>query len=89
MPMPRLAGGEEVIVHTHCPHPEARIASVTAKCSDCCGTDIGGVEHSDGYVPSDMGVGGGDYVEFRWCLSCGAILGDWPKYPQLGERDDA
>jgi hypothetical protein len=80
---------EPAIVHTHCTHPAARIASVTAKCSDCSGTDIGGVEHSDGFVPSDMGIGGGDYVEFRWCLDCGAIVGDrtgWPKFPATEEE---
>jgi len=76
---------EPAIVHTHCAHPEDRVAAIVAKCSDCCGIDLNGREESDGYLPSGWGVGGGDYVEFRWCLDCGAIMGDWPKYPQLGE----
>ena len=51
-----------------------RVASLTAKCSDLCGVTYGVAEH-DGYVPSDMGIGGGDYVEFDWCLDCGKIQG--------------
>jgi len=54
-----------------------RVASITAKCADCCGTSIGEYDKSD-YVPGDMGVGGGDYVEFDWCLECGQIQGEWP-----------
>ena len=37
-----------------------RVASVVAKCSDCCGIFIGEYEKSS-YVPNDMGVGGGDW----------------------------
>lgn len=62
-----------------------RVAFVSGKCSDCCfvtmpgpnGTDV---DH-DGYVPRDMGVGGGDYVEFHFCLSCGQLQGSFPKDP--------
>ena len=40
-----------------------RVASVMAKCSDLCNVTLG--EHEiDSYVPSDMGIGGGDYIEF-------------------------
>ncbi len=46
-----------------------RIANVTAKCSDGCGVSLGSEEH-DGYVPGDMAIGGGDYIEFSWCLDC-------------------
>lgn len=54
-----------------------RIAEVNAKCSDCCGVSI--AKYNDGgYVPDDMGIGGGDYVEFRWCMECGQIQGTWP-----------
>ena len=31
-----------------------------------------------GYVPSSLNIGGGDYVEFKYCLSCGQIQGKWP-----------
>ncbi len=32
----------------------------------------------DGYVPNDLGIGGGDYVEFRLCLNCGQMQGNYP-----------
>lgn len=54
-----------------------RIAHINAKCSDLCFVDVGGQEH-DGYVPSDMGIGGGSYVEIDLCLNCGHVQGDWP-----------
>lgn len=54
-----------------------RVAGVCAKCSDCCSVSI--AKYDDGgYVPGDMGIGGGDYVEFEWCLECGQIQGEWP-----------
>lgn len=54
-----------------------RIASINAKCSDMCFAEVGGNE-SDGYVPRDMGIGGGDYVDFNYCLDCGKIQGQFP-----------
>lgn len=54
-----------------------RIASVSAKCSDCCGVSVGDA-CKDGYVPRDMGIGGGDYVEFMFCLDCGRVQGRFP-----------
>jgi len=54
-----------------------RVASVNAKCSDLCFVAIGKQER-DGYVPKDMGVGGGDYVEFDFCLDCGMVQGKFP-----------
>lgn len=27
----------------------------------------------EGYVPNDIGIGGGDYIEFSYCLDCGQI----------------
>ena len=54
-----------------------RIAQINAKCSDLCFVDIGGTEH-DGYVPRDMGIGGGDYLEIDLCLNCGHVQGEWP-----------
>ena len=62
-----------------------RIASVSAKCSDLCIVEIAGVEH-DGYVPKDMGIGGGDYVEIDLCLDCGHAQGTWPLEPTKLER---
>lgn len=54
-----------------------RLAHITAKCSDCCFIKMGEREH-DGYVPGDLGVGGGDYVELTLCLQCGHVDGEWP-----------
>jgi hypothetical protein len=33
---------------------------------------------SGGYVPRDMEVGGGDYVDIEWCLDCGQLQGKFP-----------
>lgn len=54
------------------------MAHISAKCSDCCFVDVPEAGEHDGYVPGDMGVGGGDYVSFSWCLECGQIQGTWP-----------
>lgn len=54
-----------------------RIASVSAKCSDCFFAEIDNNEH-DGYVLDDIGIGGGEYVNFKHCLDCGQIQGIWP-----------
>jgi hypothetical protein len=54
-----------------------RIVHISAKCSDLCYVSIADKEH-DGYVPRDLGIGGGDYVEFKYCLDCGQIQGEFP-----------
>ena len=54
-----------------------RVADITGKCSDCCSYSLGKNEQN-GYVPSGMGVGGGDYIEFAWCLDCGQLQGTFP-----------
>lgn len=38
---------------------------------------IGEHEHH-GYVPGDLGIGGGDDMEFDLCLDCGQLQGTWP-----------
>lgn len=58
-----------------------RIASVGGKCSDCFFASIYvGDERReyDGYVLDDMNIGGGDMLEFKYCLDCGQIQGTWP-----------
>jgi len=56
-----------------------RIMRISAKCSDrfyaCMGQTPDEVEYQ-GYVLSGAGIGGGDYVEFDYCLDCGQIQGD-------------
>lgn len=54
-----------------------RIMSATGKCSDTCGFSINGVD-ADGYVPKGIGIGGGDYIKFNYCLDCGQIQGKFP-----------
>lgn len=54
-----------------------RVADVNGKVSDMCFVSINGKEH-DGYVPKDMNIGGGDYLEFQYCLDCGQIQGKFP-----------
>ena len=59
-----------------------RVACISAKSSDCNGGTIDGKDF-DGYVPKDVGIGGGDYIDLVWCLNCGQIQGAWP-VPQQG-----
>lgn len=54
-----------------------RVLSASGKCSDRFGCDLGNVSH-DGYVPEDMGIGGGDYLAIDFCLNCGQVQGDFP-----------
>ncbi len=54
-----------------------RIANVSSKASDLHWVSIAGIE-KDGYLPSDMGIGGGDYTSFNWCLDCGQIQDKFP-----------
>jgi hypothetical protein len=63
-----------------------RLAHVTAKCSDMCSISLGSVEQSD-YVPDDMGIGGGDYIEIVLCLDCGQLQGKFPLPPTGMEED--
>lgn len=57
-----------------------RLLSVSGKVSDMGFFSVGEREH-DGYVPRDLGVGGGDYIEFTFCLECGQMRGTWPLPP--------
>lgn len=54
-----------------------RIAFISAKCSDMCSVTIG-QEHTDGYVPNRLGIGGGDFLKFKYCLECGQLQGKFP-----------
>ncbi len=60
-----------------CPNCKSeKIAHVTAKCSDMCIVSFPDETESEGYVPSKIGIGSGDYIEFSWCMSCGMIQDD-------------
>lgn len=54
-----------------------RIIQVSGKTSDCYGHTLQGKNY-EGYVPFNIGIGGGDYIEFTYCLDCGQIQGDFP-----------
>lgn len=49
-----------------------RIASVSSKCTNSCFYKYEETE-TNGYVPPEMGIGGGDYIEFDYCIECGQI----------------
>ena len=44
-----------------------RVVEITSKCSDLCFTTYKGRE-KDGYVPQDIGIGGGDYVSINFYI---------------------
>jgi hypothetical protein len=54
-----------------------RIAKVDGKTSDMCYISINGNVSND-YVPYDMGIGGGDNLEFDFCMDCGQMAGKFP-----------
>jgi hypothetical protein len=39
-------------------------------------------------LPDDLGIGGGDYVEFKYCLDCGQMQGMFPLKETELERKD-
>ena len=53
------------------------LVKVQAKCKDMCRIQYNGNEY-DGYTPGGIGIGGGDYVEFTYCLNCGQIQDSFP-----------
>lgn len=64
-----------------------RVLSVSGKCSDmgwACLQPRSDAKASDkvientGYVPADLNIGGGDYLEIDVCLECGHMRGNWP-----------
>lgn len=54
-----------------------RILSVCGKTRDLCSASFAGRDR-DGYVPYDLGIGSGDYLEFRVCLDCGQMQAAFP-----------
>jgi hypothetical protein len=60
-----------------------RIICVGGKCSDLFSASFGNAVY-DGYVLDGIGIGGGDYMEFDYCLECGQIQGEFPVTNPLG-----
>ena len=54
-----------------------RMMEVSSKCNDRCDVRLDG-EDLDGYPPSNLNIGGGDYVAFKVCADCGQMAGSWP-----------
>jgi hypothetical protein len=81
-----------------------RVLDIDAKTSDMC--SVTSYSHfntenelfpnetfpHNGYVPSDIGLGGGDYLRFAYCLECGQIQGDFPlpktEIESAGDEDE-
>lgn len=59
-----------------------RMMSVQGKSRDLHTVSIDDKSYS-GYLPDDLGIGGGDYIEIDYCLNCGTIDGEWP-LPETG-----
>ncbi len=59
-----------------------RIMRVSGKVSDRCWMEaMETMVEYDGYVPTGIGIGGNDYLEFDYCLNCGQIQDE--KFPFL------
>lgn len=65
-----------------------RTINVQAKCSDRCfvqyynsNTEVS--KDKDGYVPYDLGFGGGDYIEITIDLDTGMVVG----FPIITEEE--
>jgi hypothetical protein len=54
-----------------------RILSLSGKTSDSYSHTYKG-KYYDGYVPNGIGIGGGDEIEFMYCLKCGQIQDKFP-----------
>lgn len=55
-------------------------ARILARCSDMCSVDLAG-QHEHGYLPGDLGLGGGDHLHFAYCLDCGQVQGGFSVPP--------
>jgi len=56
-----------------------RVMGVSGKTSDMFYGQYKNYE-INGYVPYDIGIGGGDYIDFNYCLKCGQMQGAWPRH---------
>ena len=63
-----------------------RVISVMGHCNDRFVAEFG-KEQYEGYVPRDLGIGGGDEIEMKYCLNCGQIQGSFPLLPTYLETN--
>lgn len=59
-----------------CENPQ--IVYVSGKCSDLCHITYPDGTEKNGYVPGDLNIGSGDYLEFDYCINCGKMVGEFP-----------
>ena len=64
-----------------------RVLEIQAKCNDMFSMWMDEKEYQ-GYVPDEIGIGGGDYIEFAYCLDCGQIQKDFPLDIEDSFEDD-
>lgn len=65
-----------------------RLVHVNGKTSDLCVVKFLKTNDSfEGKVQSDIGIGGGDYIDFDFCLDCGQIQSVWPKPKTIAESE--
>jgi hypothetical protein len=62
-----------------------RLCSACGKCNDTFSAGVGN-NNMEGYVPTDLGIGGGDYLEISYCLDCGQLQGKFPLPPSTIEK---
>lgn len=67
-------------------HHVLSVARVSAKCSDMFSVLLPNGKEKSGYVPYDLGIGGGDYIRFSFCMNCMKIIGSQAAWP--GEEED-
>jgi len=65
----------EVSIMSCCKTP--RKIYVCVKHSNMCFISSN-IKSNQNYVPYDLGIGGGDYIQFMYCLNCGKIHGNFP-----------
>ncbi len=83
-----LGGQTERIIIMPCSSCKSdRILSVSGKVSDCFFCSFKKKEY-EGYVPDEIGIGSGDYIEFNYCLECGKIQDSFPKKDPIFESED-
>jgi hypothetical protein len=71
---------------------KVKTLSFSAKCSDCFGYDISDekgniVKEDSGYVPHDLGIGGGDYIQMDIDLATGQIL-NWKPITEIEVEEE-
>lgn len=68
-----------------------RVAHIYGHCSGNSDFALGDKKRGDTYLPDKIGVGGGDDIDFDYCLDCGQVQGTWPLAPtkfELGTENE-